>query len=42
MMRHETARLLRFRTTRPASFRFRPGEFVLTGLPNAPKPVSRA
>ncbi len=39
---HFTDRLFRFRITRPASFRFRSGEFVMIGLPNAEKPVFRA
>ena len=39
---HYTDRLFRFRITRPASFRFRSGEFVMIGLPNAEKPVFRA
>ncbi|MCC5970602.1 MAG: ferredoxin--NADP reductase [Pararhodobacter sp.] len=39
---HFTDRLFRFRMTRPASFRFRSGEFVMIGLPNAEKPVFRA
>jgi len=39
---HYTDRLFRFRMTRPASFRFRSGEFVMIGLPNAEKPVYRA
>jgi ferredoxin--NADP+ reductase len=39
---HFTDRLFKFRMTRPASFRFRSGEFVMIGLPNAPKPVFRA
>lgn len=39
---HFTDRLFEFRITRPASFRFRSGEFVMIGLPNAPKPVFRA
>ncbi len=39
---HFTDRLLRFRITRPPSFRFRSGEFVMIGLPNAEKPVFRA
>lgn len=39
---HYTDRLFRFRVTRPASFRFRSGEFVMIGLPNAEKPVFRA
>ena len=42
MVRHYTDRLFRFRITRPASFRFRSGEFVMIGLPNAEKPVFRA
>ncbi|GIT86701.1 MULTISPECIES: ferredoxin--NADP reductase [Roseobacter] len=39
---HFTDRLFKFRITRPASFRFRSGEFVMIGLPNAEKPVYRA
>ena len=39
---HFTADLFRFRITRPQSFRFRSGEFVMIGLPNAEKPVFRA
>lgn len=39
---HYTDRLFAFSTTRPASFRFRSGEFVMIGLPNAEKPVFRA
>ena len=39
---HYTEHLFRFRMTRPASFRFRSGEFVMIGLPNAEKPVFRA
>lgn len=39
---HFTDHLFRFRITRPASFRFRSGEFVMIGLPNAEKPVFRA
>ncbi|MEL6748098.1 MAG: FAD-binding oxidoreductase, partial [Pseudomonadota bacterium] len=39
---HYTDRLFRFRTTRPASLRFRSGEFVMIGLPGAAKPVFRA
>ena len=38
---HYTDRLFRFKLTRPASFRFRSGEFVMLGLPGA-KPVWRA
>jgi len=39
---HYTDRLFRFRMTRPETFRFRSGEFVMIGLPNAEKPVFRA
>ncbi|MCB1490655.1 MAG: ferredoxin--NADP reductase [Rhodobiaceae bacterium] len=39
---HYTDRLFAFRMTRPAGFRFRSGEFVMIGLPNAEKPVYRA
>ncbi|MDY8108394.1 ferredoxin--NADP reductase [Fulvimarina sp. 2208YS6-2-32] len=39
---HYTDRLFAFRMTRPQSFRFRSGEFVMIGLPNAEKPVYRA
>ncbi len=43
---HYTDRLFRFRVTRPQSLRFRSGEFVMIGLPNAQntaeKPVMRA
>jgi ferredoxin/flavodoxin---NADP+ reductase len=39
---HYTDRLFRFRITRPQSLRFRSGEFVMIGLPNAQKPVMRA
>lgn len=41
-VQHYTDRLFRFRITRPASFRFRSGEFVMIGLPNSDKPVFRA
>lgn len=41
-VKHYTDRLFKFRITRPASFRFRAGEFVMIGLPNAEKPVYRA
>ncbi|GMG82150.1 ferredoxin--NADP reductase [Paralimibaculum aggregatum] len=41
-VQHYTDRLFRFRMTRPQSFRFRSGEFVMIGLPNAVKPVFRA
>ena len=39
---HYTDRLFSFRVTRPQSLRFRSGEFVMIGLPNADKPVFRA
>ncbi len=39
---HYTDRLFKFRITRPSSFRFRSGEFVMIGLPNAERPVFRA
>ncbi|MGJ3231201.1 MAG: ferredoxin--NADP reductase [Oceanicaulis sp.] len=39
---HYTDTLFRFRTARPASLRFRPGEFVMIGLPGEKKPVLRA
>lgn len=39
---HYTDELFKFRISRPASFRFRSGEFVMIGLPNAEKPVFRA
>ncbi|MBC6442681.1 MAG: ferredoxin--NADP reductase [Rhodobacteraceae bacterium] len=35
---HYTNRLFAFRTTRPASLRFRSGEFVMIGLMDAPDP----
>lgn len=41
-VRHYTDRLFSFRITRPQTFRFRSGEFVMIGLPNAEKPVFRA
>lgn len=41
-VQHYTDRLFKFRITRPSSFRFRSGEFVMIGLPNAEKPVYRA
>ncbi|WEX75227.1 ferredoxin--NADP reductase [Sinorhizobium numidicum] len=41
-VKHYTDRVFHFRITRPASFRFRSGEFVMIGLPNAEKPVFRA
>ena len=39
---HYTDRLFMFRITRPVSFRFRSGEFVMIGLPNSDKPIYRA
>ncbi len=39
---HYTDSLFSFRITRPTSFRFRSGEFVMIGLPNAERPVFRA
>ncbi len=48
-VKHWTDRLFSFALTRPASFRFRSGEFVMIGLPgepdadgNAKKPILRA
>src|SRR5690606_11741478 len=41
-VRHYTDNLFAFRVSRPQSSRFRSGEFVMIGLPNAQKPVSRA
>jgi len=41
-VKHYTNRLFKFRITRPNGFRFRSGEFVMIGLPNAEKPVFRA
>ncbi len=41
-VRHFTDRLFMFRITRPRSFRFRSGEFVMIGLPNALRPIYRA
>jgi ferredoxin/flavodoxin---NADP+ reductase len=41
-VKHYTDHLFSFRITRPQSFRFRSGEFVMIGLPNAEKPVFRA
>lgn len=41
-VQHYTRKLFKFRMTRPPSFRFRSGEFVMIGLPNAIKPVFRA
>lgn len=39
---HYTDHLFRFRMTRPQSFRFRSGEFVMIGLPSLAKPIYRA
>lgn len=39
---HYSDRVFRFRITRPASFRFRSGEFVMLGLPDAERPIFRA
>ncbi|WP_336294587.1 ferredoxin--NADP reductase [Bartonella sp. CB169] len=39
---HYTDRLFKFRLHRPENFRFRSGEFVMIGLPNAEKPIYRA
>jgi len=41
-VRHYSPELFSFRVERPDSFRFRSGEFVMIGLPNAEKPVYRA
>lgn len=41
-VRHYTERLFRFRTTRPASLRFRSGEFVMIGLRTETRPLLRA
>lgn len=41
-VQHYTDSLFRFRITRNPAFRFRSGEFVMIGLPNAEKPVFRA
>ncbi|MEO0729016.1 MAG: ferredoxin--NADP reductase [Pseudomonadota bacterium] len=41
-VRHYTDRLFSFRVERPASFRFRSGEFVMIGLPSEAKPIYRA
>ncbi|GAM97118.1 flavodoxin reductases (ferredoxin-NADPH reductases) family 1 [alpha proteobacterium U9-1i] len=41
-VKHWTDSLFSFRLTRPASFRFRSGEFVMLGLMNGPKPILRA
>ncbi|OPB30004.1 ferredoxin--NADP reductase [Bartonella sp. WD12.1] len=39
---HYTDHLFKFRLNRPETFRFRSGEFVMIGLPNAEKPIYRA
>ncbi len=39
---HYSPELFSFRVERPESFRFRSGEFVMIGLPNAAKPIYRA
>ena len=39
---HFTDDLFRFRTARPATLRFRPGEFLMIGLEGEKKPVLRA
>lgn len=39
---HYTDRLFRFKITRPASFRFRAGEFVMIGLRTDTRPLLRA
>ena len=41
-IQHYTDRLFRFRITRPADFRFRAGEFVMIGLPDAERSIFRA
>ncbi len=41
-VRHYTDFLFKFRLTRPASFRFRSGEFVMIGLMVGDKPIFRA
>ena len=41
-VKHYTDGLFSFRVTRPSSFRFRSGEFVMIGMPNAEKPIFRA
>ncbi|WP_412103579.1 ferredoxin--NADP reductase [Stappia stellulata] len=41
-VQHYTDDLFRFRMTRPASFRFRSGEFVMIGLMVGEKPIYRA
>ena len=39
-VQHYTDRLFRFRTTRPASLRFRSGEFLIISLPGDPQVFS--
>lgn len=41
-VKHYTESLFAFTCERPASFRFRSGEFVMIGLMNGPKPLLRA
>jgi ferredoxin--NADP+ reductase len=41
-VQHYTETLFRFRTARPGTLRFRPGEFLMIGLPGETKPVLRA
>ena len=41
-VKHYTSTLFAFRTTRPASFRFRAGEFVMIGLMGEKQPLVRA
>ena len=41
-VRHWNEHLFSFNITRPASFRFRSGEFVLIGLPGSTRPLLRA
>ncbi len=41
-VRHWTDQYFSFAMTRPASFRFRSGEFVMIGLPGETKPILRA
>jgi ferredoxin--NADP+ reductase len=41
-VKHWTDRLFSFAITRPPSFRFRSGEFVMIGLPGEAKPILRA
>ncbi len=41
-VRHWNEHLFSFSITRPPSFRFRSGEFVMLGLPGSPRPLLRA